>query len=162
MTEKEMLEAEKYLCENCCNWDKEKVQMDGYSNCKLTGLSVFGQESGWNCRCFNKQAENVVVPPCKLGDTVWYISRENPFVAFEPELKARKVKEPIDGILITKDDIYINTYNIDEVIDRCDKVGTDYAYLSKEDAERAIEEGDGRCVLAKTPTETKGTSPQAS
>ena len=142
MTEAEMLEAEKYWCENCCNWDKDGVLMDGQARCKLTGILVFCQESGRDCKCFNKPADNVIIPPCKLGDTVWYISRENPFVAFEPELKAREVKEPIDAILITKDGIYINTYNIDEVIDRCDKLGSDYAYLPKEECERAIRKED--------------------
>ena len=63
MTEREMLEDEKYWCENCCNWDKEKVQMDAYSTCKLTGTRVFAQESGKECKCFNVPAENVIVPP---------------------------------------------------------------------------------------------------
>ena len=71
MTEREMLEAEKYWCENCCNWDKGKVQMDAYSTCKLTGTRVFAQESGKECKCFNVTAESVIVPPCKVGDTVY-------------------------------------------------------------------------------------------
>lgn len=82
----------------------------------------------------------VVSLPCKLGDTVWYISTENPHVAFQKELRPREVKEPIEGILITADGIYISTYNVEEVKDLCDKVNEDYAYLTKEDAERAIEE----------------------
>ena len=83
-------------------------------------------------------ANGVIVPPCKLGDTVWYISTENPFVAFEKELKARKDTSPIEGILITKDGFYINTYNFQEAINYFDKVGEDYAYLTKEDAEAEI------------------------
>ena len=77
MTESEMLEAEKYWCENCCNWDKEEVQMDAYSTCKLTGTRVFAQESGKECKCFNVPAENVIVPPCKVGDKVYVIKRCN-------------------------------------------------------------------------------------
>lgn len=73
MTEFEMLEAEKYWCENCCNWDKEHVQMDGYAKCKLTGTLCFGQESGKDCKCFNVPAENVIVPPCKVGDVVYWL-----------------------------------------------------------------------------------------
>ncbi len=73
MTEHEMLEAEKYWCENCCNWDKEEVQMDACSTCKLTGTRVFAQESGKKCKCFNVPAENVPVLPYKVGDTVWAI-----------------------------------------------------------------------------------------
>lgn len=83
-------------------------------------------------------ANGVVVPPCKLGDMVWYISTENPHVAFQKELKARRVKEPIEGILITKDGFYINTYNFQEAKTYFDKVGEDYAYLTKEDAEVEI------------------------
>ena len=81
---------------------------------------------------------DIIALPCKIGDYVYYISTENPFVAFEKELKPRKVCAPINGILITKDDIYISTENIDEVIDLCDKVNEDYAYLSEADAEAAI------------------------
>ena len=81
----------------------------------------------------------VIVPPCKLGDTVWYISTENPHVAFEKELKARKDPCPIAGILIAEDVFYISTDNMESIKDRCDKVGEDYAYLTKEDAEQAIE-----------------------
>ena len=73
MTEHEMLEAEKYWCENCCNWDKEEVQMDACSTCKLTGTRVFAQESGKECKCFNVPAENVIVPPCNVGDVVYQI-----------------------------------------------------------------------------------------
>ena len=73
VTELEMLEAEKYWCENCCNWDKEQVRMDGYANCKLTGTLCFAQESGKACKCFNVPAENVIVPPCKVGDVVYEI-----------------------------------------------------------------------------------------
>lgn len=83
-------------------------------------------------------ANGVIALPCKLGDTVWYISTENPYVAFEKELKPRRDPSPIAGILITEDGIYICTENIEDVKDRCDKVGEDYAYLTKKDAEAEI------------------------
>ena len=73
MSEFEMLEAEKYWCENCYNWDKEHVQMDGYAKCKLTGTLCFVQESGKECKCFNVPAENVIAPPCKVGDTAYFL-----------------------------------------------------------------------------------------
>lgn len=88
---------------------------------------------------------NVVALPCRLGDSAWYISTENPHVAFEPELKARKVHEPIGGILITKDGIYVATDYTEEVIGLCDKVGEDYGYLSEAEAEAEVarrKEGD--------------------
>ena len=73
MSELEMLEAEKYWCENCCNWDKEHVKMDGYSKCKLTGTLCFCQESGKDCKCFNVPPENVLIAPCKVGDTAYFL-----------------------------------------------------------------------------------------
>lgn len=78
--------------------------------------------------------------PCKVGDTVWYISEENPFVAFENELKARPDPTPIKGILITEEGLYTCTSEIDRVKDFCDKVGEQYSYLSEEDANKEIEQ----------------------
>ena len=75
MTEHEMLEAEKYWHENCCNWDKDFPSTDGYARCKLTGTLAFAQESGKECKCFNVPAENVIVPPfkVKVGDTAYFV-----------------------------------------------------------------------------------------
>lgn len=73
MTELEMLESEKSWCENCCNWDKEHSLPDGYAECKLTGTLCFAQESGKECKCFNAPAENLIVLPCKVGQTVYVI-----------------------------------------------------------------------------------------
>ncbi len=95
--------------------------------------------------CPFKNKANYVELPCKIGDTVWYISTENPFVAFEKELKAREDPEPISGILITKDGLYVITGDIKEVVNLCDKVNEDYAYLSKEEADREAEKGRWKC-----------------
>lgn len=81
---------------------------------------------------------NVVALPCRLGDSTWYISTENPHVAFEPELKARKIPKPIAGILVTGDGICVATDYAEEVIDMCSKVGENYGYLSEADAEAEI------------------------
>lgn len=101
MTEREMIEIEKHWCENCCNWDKEKIQMDGYSECKLTGTSVFVQEYGGNCKCFNIPAENIIAPPCKVGDTVYIIKRCRCGLPENYDLKAcgRKVTERTPKVL---------------------------------------------------------------
>ncbi|MBQ4145064.1 MAG: hypothetical protein IJD36_00420 [Clostridia bacterium] len=101
-----------------------------------SGLSVTESYEEYAARYL--LAHGVVAPPCKLGDMVWYISTENPYVAFQKELKARKVKEPIEGILIAKDGIYINTYNFQEAKNYFDKVGEDYAYLTESDAKEEI------------------------
>lgn len=73
MTEKEMLEAEKYWCGTCCNWDKNRVMANACSFCKLTGTLVFASEIGKDCRFFDVPAENVIVPPCKIGGTLYMI-----------------------------------------------------------------------------------------
>ena len=142
MTEQEMIELEKYWCENCCNFDRENVLPDGYSNCKASNMLTYSECSGKECKFFNVPAGNVVVLPCKLGDKVWYISTENPFVAFEKELKPREDPTPIAGILITADGVYVSTDNIGTVIDLCDKVNTDYAYLSEAEADKALQVTD--------------------
>lgn len=74
MTEEKMLEAEKYWCENCCNWDKECAQMDGYAKCKLTGTMSFAQECGRECRFFNVPLDNVIVLPLELWKTVYCVA----------------------------------------------------------------------------------------
>lgn len=78
-------------------------------------------------------SHNVRVLPCNLGDQLWYISTENPYVAFEKELKARQ-DNPVQGILIAEDGVYIVTDDINRVKQFCSKVGEDYAYLTEEDA----------------------------
>lgn len=96
MTELEMLEAEKYWCENCCNWDKEHVQMDGYAKCKLTGTLCFCQESGKGCKCFDVPAENVIAPPCKVGDLVyalWEAPIPEKYVVYAAEVKEISIKK---------------------------------------------------------------------
>ena len=122
MTEQEMLEAEKYWCENCCNWDKEEVQMDACSTCKLTGTRVFAQESGKECKCFNVPAENVIVPPCKVGDKVYWIDNE--------KIKSCEVFE----ISIHSDGILIHTG-----IQFCLK--PEAVFLTPEEAEQALKGG---------------------
>ena len=129
VTELEMLEAEKYWCENCCNWDKEQVRMDGYANCKLTGTLCFAQESGKACKCFNVPAENVIVPPCKVGDKVYFV--------FEGDV----LSDEITLIEVTESAIYLSTcserymlingYLYSEMLD-------EKAYFTKEEAMEAL------------------------
>lgn len=57
MTEQEMLELEKYWCENCCNFDKENILPDSYSTCKATNMLTFCQCCGKDCKWFNAPAE---------------------------------------------------------------------------------------------------------
>lgn len=54
-------EREKYWCESCCNFDRERAGPDGYAFCKLTETQTFGQTFAANCRGFN-------VPYCFVDD----------------------------------------------------------------------------------------------
>ena len=97
-------------------------------------------------------SRNVRVLPCNIGDTVYYISTENPHVFQEKELKARKDSTPIQGILITEDGVYVSTDDIEMVKSLCDKVGEQFAYLTKKDAEaviHAMESSQGESHVAE-------------
>jgi len=136
MTEHEMIEIEKHWCENCCNWDKEKVQMDGYSECKLTGTSVFGQEYGGNCKCFNVPAENIIVPPCKVGDTVWYLNKHPHISLFQNSVYKAKVVRIVTTNIGTAVVIQIQSEGCCEIPDVTDWGIT--VFLTKEEAEQAL------------------------
>ena len=69
----------------------------------------------------------VVVLPCKIGDDIWWIDSENYSVECE--------KNGVTGFIIKKDEILIRDRTGGE-----DRIGTQYCYLSKEDAEKALEE----------------------
>lgn len=71
--------------------------------------------------------------PCKLGDTTFWISDED-----ENGNKIPTVREsnPIIGIDIQKDGLYILTDGDTEY----EKVGTRWAFLSREEAEAALKE----------------------
>lgn len=71
--------------------------------------------------------------PCKLGDTTFWISDED-----ENGNKIPTVREsnPIVGIDIQKDGLYILTDGDTEY----EKVGTRWAFLSREEAEAALKE----------------------
>ena len=147
MTEQEMLEAEKYWCENCCNWDKEEVQMDACSTCKLTGTRVFAQESGKECKCFNVPAENVIVPPCKVGDKVYVIRQctcENTngynrmceyYNDFMGECERGYQKCPYDKIIVPMCVTDVTMWSVIK------NVGIT-VFLTREEAEQALKGGD--------------------
>ena len=66
MTEEEMLEAESFWCENCCNFDKDCIGPDGMAHCKITNTLAYCQESGKDCPFFNVPVSDVVrVVRCK-------------------------------------------------------------------------------------------------
>lgn len=52
-------EREKYWCESCCNYVRDRVSPDGCAFCKLTGMQTYGQMFGGECKGFNVPAEYI-------------------------------------------------------------------------------------------------------
>lgn len=128
-----MLEAEKYWCQNCCNWDKEQVQMDGYAKCKLTDTLCFAQESGKECKFFNVSAENVIVlPDLKHKQTVYqiYINKIMPL-----EVTSYAIRPEFHNLLQIH--LYRNGFNGCCTIKDFGKT----VFLTREEAERALKGG---------------------
>lgn len=78
----------------------------------------------------NLEAEGrLAILPCKVGDDIWWIDDEEPFVKCE--------KGDIKGIVVTADGFMIvDTHG------ELNRIGTRYCYLTREDAEKALERGD--------------------
>lgn len=93
-------------------------------------------------------ANGVIVPPCKVGDTVYWISDEN-LDTREPELAVLEDEVPIKGIFITENDVYVSTGSFEDVISLCDKVNEDI-YLRQELAEHALKDDFRKDVLNDT------------
>ena len=72
-------------------------------------------------------ANGVIVPPCKIGDDIWWIDAETDTVQCETN--------GVNGFLVKKDEILI----VDKAGESA-HIGTQYCYLSKEEAEKALEE----------------------
>ena len=78
----------------------------------------------------NLPTVDAVVLPCKIGDPIWWINSETKTVECE--------KHGVAGFIITKKGVRIR--------DSCggeDEIGTQYCYLTKEDAEVALAKMDG-------------------
>lgn len=66
--------------------------------------------------------------PCKIGDDIWWIDSESWTVECE--------KNGVTGFIIKKDEVLIRDSTGCE-----DRIGTQYCFLSKEAAEKALAEG---------------------
>ena len=100
-------------CENCYH---RKVCADGSNYIKP-----------WRCNDY-KDESLIVELPCRVGDDLYWISDEN-------EVKCQR--NAIVGIVVK--DIGLEVLDTDGNID---KIGTRYAYLTREEAERALEESE--------------------
>lgn len=135
MTESEMLEAEKYWCENCGNFDKEHRLPDGYAKCKLTGTMAYSEECGKDCKFFNVPAENVIVlPDLKHRQNLYFLYKGKIKVL---EFSSYHIKPEFNNI------IQINAYK--SGFNGCcnaDDIGKT-VFLTKEEAKKAIKEREG-------------------
>ena len=105
---------------------------------KNGGRYVSAIGTGYGCwgRIINRLAllENLsesgrlAVLPCKVGDDIWWIDDEESMVRCEVA--------GVKGIVITEDGFMILDSHND-----LNRIGTQFCYLTKEDAERALEEG---------------------
>lgn len=69
--DKSILEEPEKMCEYCCNFDKEHIGMDCMALCKLTMTLAYAEDYGGNCMFYNVPKEQIIVPPCKVGETVY-------------------------------------------------------------------------------------------
>ena len=76
-------------------------------------------------------ANGVIVPPCKIGDDIWWIDDSDNSIKCE--------KNGVKGFIVKKDEILIRDSTGGE-----DRIGTQYCYLTKEAAEQALKEGTYR------------------
>ena len=74
-------------------------------------------------------ANGVIVPPCKVGGGLWWIDEYN-HIQFQ--------ENDVRGIFMLKD----GKCKVMDADGCVDELGTRYAYLTKEDAERALKGGD--------------------
>lgn len=77
MRDKQMFEYPEKMCEYCCNFDKEHIGMDGTALCKLTMTLAYAEDYGGNCMFYNVPKEQIIVPPCKVGDRLYEIVEMN-------------------------------------------------------------------------------------
>lgn len=61
------------MCESCCNFDSEHVDMGGNAFCKAIGIDTYSENYAGDCIAYNVTKEQIVVLPCAVGDTVWMV-----------------------------------------------------------------------------------------
>ena len=89
-----ILEEPEKMCEYCCNFDKEHIGMDCTALCKLTMTLAYAEDYGGNCMFYNVPKGQIIIPPCKVGDTIYQI----------------------DGVRIYASTIHEITYTLSKVI----------------------------------------------
>ena len=127
--DKSTLECPEKMCDYCCNFDKEHIGMDGMALCKLTMTLAYAEDYGGNCMFYNVPKEQIIVPPCKVGDRVYRPSKYLGVVQFV-----------IISFKATQSEMFY-TDDSDNIIYIPDIGKT--VFLTKEEAENALKEREG-------------------
>lgn len=143
--DKKMLECPEMMCEYCCNFDKEHIGIDGTALCKLTMTLAYAEDYGGNCMFYNVPQERIIVPPVKVGDTVYMPWKFD-------DNKGIAILDVV-GISFRNEYGFINT----NLLSDCDEYLSRYNYgrfgfsdlgktvfLTKEEAEAALKESVGK------------------
>ena len=101
---------------------KEIAETFGLSRPYVTNICI---KAGLKVRKYEKRTYTVQVP-CKIGDDIWWIDDEAPFVKCD--------KGGVRGIAILPEGIRV--INSDGEFE---EIGTRYCYLTRKDAERALD-----------------------
>ena len=133
MRDKSTLEYEEKMCVHCCNFDKEHIGMDGTAFCKLTMTLAYAEEYGGNCMFYNVPKEQIIVPPCKVGDTVWFIRKD---------IKSEIVETNVEKVVLKHGGLYIKLGCNSMYETTCNSIGKSI-FLTKEEAEQALKEREG-------------------
>lgn len=89
----------------------------------------------------------VEVLPCRIGDSVWWIDDTDGY-------RIREEEDAIQAIAITRSGVYISTESDSVQRDGFDKVNTNYAYLSMEEAEKGLAEKQSNARTIKWHLDT--------
>ena len=132
--DKSILECSEKMCEYCCNFDKEHIGMDGMALCKLTMTLAYCEDYGGNCMFYNVPKEQIIVPPCKVGDTTYIFDYE---VNNHLESKLRGIAPSIvEAIVIEDEGVWVENEHAKYHI----TAFGDIIFLTKEEAEKALKE----------------------
>lgn len=125
-----ILEEPEKMCEYCCNFDKEHIGMDCMALCKLTMTLAYAEDYGGNCMFYNVPKEQIIVPPCKVGDKVYY-----PSGSFD-----RIFEKTVDEILINENESDIGCYiHFASTYMPFENIGKT-VFLTKEETEEKLKE----------------------
>lgn len=140
MTDRErlILEEPEKMCESCCNFDKEHIGMDGTALCKLTMTLAYAEDYGGNCMFYNVPKEQIIIPPCKVGDTVYVISRyyTGDWEVYKCEIDTITIYKNNTFISCVANDVRFGKINFGLNVSEIGKT----VFLTKEEAEKALKE----------------------